>query len=264
MRFIILLLLLGIGIVFFLQNQQLVTLVFFGNVATVTLPIAVWVLSFTGIGILTSFCWQVLSSIGRPSASGRSSARQSRPYSSPPPSPPPQPRVTEIFSDNRPPQQDFARSPTSTRPSNVNPKDFEEEWDDWQDEQPKREPVRDFVREFPRDYDSRTAKSDRIEPEVEDEPIDNSERIPKDNANLFEVQQQPKTSNRTGSVYSYVYREPKDKPEKEPPVEDKKPETQESKGDRVYDADYRVIRPPYQPPPPEQPRRDIEDDEDWI
>jgi hypothetical protein len=262
MRFIILLLLLGIGIVFFLQNQQLVTLVFFGNVATVTLPIAVWVLSFIGIGVLTSFCWQILSSLGRPSSSQSFSARQSRPYSSPPPS---SPRIPEIPSDNRPPQ-DFARSPAaSNRQSNVNPKDYEEEWDDWQLEQPKREPVREFVREFPRE---------RIEIEPKDEPIDNSERIPEnsvnsertspeDNTNLFEVQQQPKTSTRTGSVYSYVYREPKDKPEKEPLIEDKKPETQEKKGDRVYDADYRVIRPPYQPPP-EQPRRNIEDDEDWI
>jgi uncharacterized integral membrane protein len=261
MRFIILLLLLGIGIVFFLQNQQLVTLVFFGNVATVTLPIAVWVLSFIGVGILTSFCWQILSSLGRLSTPQRYSARQSRPYSSPPPPPP---RISETPSDSRPPQ-DFARPGASTRPANVNPKDYEEEWDDWEVEQTKREPVREFVREFPRE---------RIEIEPKDEPIDNSERfspednvdserIPEDNANSFEVQQQPKTSTRTGSVYSYVYREPKDRQDREAPVEDKKPDIKEDKSDRVYDADYRVIRPPYQPPP-EQPRRDIEDDDDWI
>jgi uncharacterized integral membrane protein len=257
MRFIILLLLLGIGIVFFLQNQQLVTLVFFGNVATVTLPIAVWVLSFIGLGAITSFCWQVLSSLGRPSSSQRYSARQSRPYSSPPPPPPP--RTSEIPSDYTPPQ-DFVRStpqtpPAYTQPTNVNPKDDKEEWDDWQDEQPKREPVRDFIREFPRDS---------IESDTEDEPIDNSERtIPEDNAKVFETQQPPKTSTRTGSVYSYVYREPKERQDREPSVEDKKPEIKETKSDRVYDADYRVIRPPYQPPP-EQPRREVEDDEDWI
>lgn len=255
MRFIISLLLLGIGIVFFLQNQQLVTLVFFGNVATVTLPIAVWVLSFIGLGALTSFCWQVLSSLGRQSTSPRYSARQSRPSSSPPPPPPPPPRTSEIPSESIPPQ-DFVRSPAdSTRSVNVNPKDDKEEWDDWQDEQPKREPVREFVREFPRDY---------IESDTEDEAIDNSERaIPEDNAKVFETQQPPKTSTRTGSVYSYVYRESKERQDREPSIEDKKPEIEENKSDRVYDADYRVIRPPYQPPP-EQLRREIEDDEDWI
>ena len=53
-----------------------------------------------------------------------------------------------------------------------------------------------------------------------DEPKDRPRRD-------FEVQQQPTTGTRSGSTYSYIYREP---------GEPKKPD--------VVDAEYRVIRPP--------------------
>jgi hypothetical protein len=60
----------------------------------------------------------------------------------------------------------------------------------------------------------------------------------------YERQQEPKSSSQSGSVYSYSYREPKN--------------TAVGKTESVYDADYRVIIPPYQPPTNNPP-----DDDDW-
>ncbi|MBW4646568.1 MAG: LapA family protein [Goleter apudmare HA4340-LM2] len=68
----------------------------------------------------------------------------------------------------------------------------------------------------------------------------------------YERQQEPKSSSGSGSVYSYNYREPKN--------------TAVGKTESIYDADYRVIIPPYQPPAKNQADEDdwsfFEDDED--
>ncbi|OUL36397.1 hypothetical protein BV372_07665 [Nostoc sp. T09] len=61
----------------------------------------------------------------------------------------------------------------------------------------------------------------------------------------YERQQQPQSSSQSGSVYSYNYREPKN--------------TAVGKTESIYDADYRVIIPPYQPPTTNQ----ADDDDDW-
>jgi hypothetical protein len=59
----------------------------------------------------------------------------------------------------------------------------------------------------------------------------------------YEVNSEPKSSKRQGSVYSYSYREPES--------------SRERKTESVYDADYRVLKPPYKSPNPTQ------DDDDW-
>ncbi|WP_341527493.1 LapA family protein [Nostoc sp. UHCC 0302] len=62
----------------------------------------------------------------------------------------------------------------------------------------------------------------------------------------YERQSEPKSSSQSGSVYSYSYREPKN--------------TAAGKPESVYDADYRVIIPPYQSPTTNQVEND---DDDW-
>ncbi|NJL63801.1 MAG: LapA family protein [Methylacidiphilales bacterium] len=57
------------------------------------------------------------------------------------------------------------------------------------------------------------------------------------NSKNYEREQQPIRSDKSGSSYSISYREPKN--------------TGVGKTESVYDADYRVIVPPYQPPSPE-------------
>ncbi|MEH1921233.1 LapA family protein [Nostoc sp.] len=61
----------------------------------------------------------------------------------------------------------------------------------------------------------------------------------------YERQSEAKSTSRSGSVYSYSYREPKN--------------TAAGKTESIYDADYRVIIPPYQPPATNQ----ADDDDDW-
>lgn len=79
-----------------------------------------------------------------------------------------------------------------------------------------------------------------------------SQNIPKDSTN-YEVRQEPKSSNQAGSVYSYSYREPQD--------------SGVSKTEAVYDANYRVITPPFRQPSEKENSDDWEsrgeDDEDW-
>ena len=62
-------------------------------------------------------------------------------------------------------------------------------------------------------------------------------------ATNYERQQQPKSSSQSGSVYSYGYREPSS--------------SGVGKTESVYDADYRVIKPPYKEPDK------AKEDEDW-
>ncbi len=64
------------------------------------------------------------------------------------------------------------------------------------------------------------------------------------NSKNYESQKPPTSSSQSGSVYSYGYREPKN--------------TAVGKTESVYDADYRVIVPPYKPPTTNQT-----DEDDW-
>ncbi|MBH8555124.1 LapA family protein [Nostocaceae cyanobacterium CENA357] len=78
-------------------------------------------------------------------------------------------------------------------------------------------------------------------------PTPNPKTQPFQDSQTYERQQEPKSGSQSGSVYSYSYREPKN--------------TAVGKTESVYDADYRVIIPPYQPPASNQ--ADNSDDDDW-
>jgi hypothetical protein len=81
---------------------------------------------------------------------------------------------------------------------------------------------------------------------------ENSESAPTPNpqaqqprdSKTYERESEVKSGSQSGSVYSYSYREPKN--------------TAAGKTESIYDADYRVIIPPYQPPTTNQA-----DDDDW-
>ncbi len=92
MALILGLVVIGIVGLFLWQNLQLVTLVFFGGIMTLNLPIAVWVLSFILAGVISSLTLQFFFGFGRPAP--RSSSRGStamppsaRPVDFPPPPP---------------------------------------------------------------------------------------------------------------------------------------------------------------------------------
>jgi hypothetical protein len=100
--------------------------------------------------------------------------------------------------------------------------------------------------------------------EDEEEPINDAPKYQDygENRATYEREQTPKTSSQTGSVYSYGYREPGN--------------SGVGKTESVYDADYRVITPPYRKlddvETPNQKQNDVvddwerksnDDDDDW-
>lgn len=104
------------------QNLGVITLVFFGGIMTVKLPLAVWVLLFTLAGIISGLTLQFLYSFGRPLAAPKASPR----IANNPTVSPPSPRPTYI--------QDSAPSP----PSN----DWERDsGDDWNFDTPPEKPT---------------------------------------------------------------------------------------------------------------------------
>lgn len=101
-----------------------------------------------------------------------------------------------------------------------------------------------------------SAADDYLENEDDREgPIDDTQELRDNvrNSSTYETEQAPTTSSKTGSVYSYSYKEPKN--------------SGVGKTESVYDAEYRVITPPYRG----EPKRNENDweynksgnEEDW-
>lgn len=120
------------GVILAVQNQAPVALVFFGSRAAFSLPVAGWVLLFTGAGILTSLVIQFLAYLQRGTAPAK------RPNYRAPLDPEPEPpRSREVFKS----------APAS-------PKTAVSDWeqpgtDDW-GEEPREEPSRSTLEEFER------------------------------------------------------------------------------------------------------------------
>lgn len=92
----------------------------------------------------------------------------------------------------------------------------------------------------------------------ENQQQDRSPRVSPPRRTEFESKQEPVDRRQSGSVYSYSYR----KPEEDSP----KPTT--ARPGEVYDAEYRVLTPPYRPdledsPLVDSPTPSQDDDEDW-
>ena len=87
----------------------------------------------------------------------------------------------------------------------------------------------------------------------------------------FEVQKPPQTESHEGTIYSYTYRELRDRPDSlsEPDVTPPSTQTEETRSpksppnNQVYDANYRIITPPYKTPSDDSGDND-EDEESWI
>lgn len=222
-RPLIILVLLVVSIIFILQNQQSLALVFFGT-KTIQLSLAVWVLIFTGAGVFTSLLlqflyrsfWKTIADQGKVNIPPRDPVSPART----------QQTVREIFQQKKEPS-DFRRF-SETIPSPTDSK-INSEWDrenqsrEWDLETPPSEPT--FIRE----------QRKEVEPNLPQQ------------SSSFEVQQQPKTTSRQGSVYSYSYKEAK-------PAEGHPPH-------QVYDANYRIITPP---DGETSPKPINEEDEDWV
>ncbi|NCR38489.1 MAG: hypothetical protein GPJ21_00765 [Microcystis aeruginosa W13-11] len=173
MGWIMVLFAIAVGGLLIWQNLGVITLVFFGGIMTVKLPLAVWVLLFTLAGIISGLTLQFLYSFGRPLAAPKASPR----IANNPTVPPPSPRPTYI--------QDTAPSARGN--------DWERDsGDDWNFDTPPEKPTTIQERE---EFPPRVADEEKVNPDV-------SQR-----ANFVKP---PSDSSQTGSVYSYSYRTAKE------------------------------------------------------
>jgi uncharacterized integral membrane protein len=216
-------------VIFYLQNQQSIALIFYGIAIPIHFPVAVWVLLSLLAGIVTSILLQILNGFGRSKSKEREAVRKTEPSrNSKTTVKPKQTRFQKI--ENKPPERPIKE---------------ELEWDapskkkvDWDGKAIESEP--DLVREIKDDFPF------KLQPPPE---------------KTYEVDKKPLSENHSGSVYSYSYGE---NPKKDDLVDKVKKEdkAEPKKVDRVYDANYRVIDDPTDDRPPTKPSK--EDEEDWI
>lgn len=229
MRLILVFLMLIASIILLVQNQQAIALYFLGTdtqtaLFSLKLPLGLWVILFTLAGVLTSLLMQVLTQFPR--------------QVSPTPAAKPRPRPQD------PPETPYQRPETKTS--------------DWESPPP------------PEWEDISQNDDDDDEWDIEQPPVEKT--IPRRSSRVeetrseFEVQQPPpKSASQQGTVYSYTYRELSDRisatPPQDPPnVEKEASSPNPNKNKKVYDAEYRVITPPYRP----AQASDDEDEESWI
>ncbi len=245
------------GVIFFFQNRSAdLTLVFFGT-ETVSLPVGLWLILSAIAGILASTILQLLLGV-YPRPNGNSDDWDE------PDSPNPPDTTYRVANPNRYQSEENSSYNTSERASYKvsNPqsspydKNDNEDWDsplqgedwnqideEWDIEQPPR-------RENP--------PSPNRNNDDEDETLYSPPETPR---NIYERPQTPeKTSNQQSSVYSYRYRQAeKDDEDQEDDRNNEDEDEDRPSSTQVYEANYRVIRPPLWKLPDEE--EDLEDDD---
>jgi hypothetical protein len=232
-RLILLLAILGGFVLFTWSNLQPLSLVFLG-IQFPAFPLAFWVLGAIAAGVLTTFVISILFNLSHYVAGRavRSQFRQAARSSS---------RFQGGGGDRFQPGSQSSSSTQATASQ-----DDDTAWKNWEGyEEPvdrqrtvqrsttQKQSVDDWEAEIPEDWDEAPGKpSNTSGDSLRDRP--RAEPAPR-NRTDYEVSQNPKTSSRSGSVYSYGYRDPGSSGVgKAEPVADKP----------VVDADYRVIVPP--------------------
>ncbi|TRU98598.1 MAG: hypothetical protein EWV75_05045 [Microcystis wesenbergii Mw_QC_S_20081001_S30D] len=199
MGWIMVLFAIAVGGLLIWQNLGVITLVFFGGIMTVKLPLAVWVLLFTLAGIISGLTLQFLYSFGRPLAAPKASPR----IGNNPTVPPPSPRPTYI--------QDTAAS----APDNDWERDRD---DDWNFDAPPEKPTTIQDREG-------------FSPRVADEEKANFVKPPEDSSQTGSVYSysyrtaKQSRGEKVDQVYDVNYRIIK------PPAQDQNEDQEVNKGD---------------------------------
>lgn len=252
-RFVLLFAIAGALIIFTWSNLQPVAITFLG-IQTLEFPLALWVLGAIAAGILTTLVINILFSISN-FATGREVRAQFR-------------QTTRSRFEHL--RRDRTSSPSSTTDpgssytqSGAAKKEDDAVWKNWDGyEEPVSRP------QTPRQPSPATA-SDDWDLELRDwedtpanAPVDRQGTTSAAKSRTdYEVTQQPKSSSQSGSVYSYGYRDPGG--------------SGVGKQEKVVDAEYRVIIPPYIPsvpsptpapmtPPPTEEREDEDNADDWF
>lgn len=212
------------------QNPRAIALVFLNTTLPLQLPIALWILLFGFAGMITSLSWQLLQSLFL-SKNTRVSANYPR--------------------ESRPSEPSVRNSTYSIpKDSPRNPVNLQQE-SDW-----------DFIQGDDW-YSSDNASANVNNPNLDDEIARERElrfaqaQEQAEAENREVIPQKPATPNRKQPQQSPGERE---RLSRKMPAESAPPQ----KTTRVYDANYRVITPPYQSDPNQSSPDNFSDDEDWI
>ena len=199
MGWIMVLFAIAVGGLLIWQNLGVITLVFFGGMMTVKLPLAVWVLLFILGGIISGLTLQFLYSFGRPVAAPKASPR----LANNPTVPSPSPRPTYI--------QDTAAS----APDNDWERDRD---DDWNFDPPPQKPttIQDREELSPRAADSEKANFVKS--------LDDSSRTGSVYSYSYRTAKQSR-GEKVDQVYDVNYRIIK------PPAQDQNEDREVNKGD---------------------------------
>ncbi|UKO99233.1 LapA family protein [Nostoc sp. UHCC 0870] len=204
----------GLALLLVQNWSPVLSLVFLG-MRSQPLPLAMWILFSTAAGAGTSLLITSLSKLSNyfeprqiPSSSNTTSRRT-------------QAKNREEFTS-----APYTPPPPKSQAESTRKETFDDEFDDWE---------------------NNSADDDwNFDQQSPPAPKSSSQNEPVRDSTNYERPQQSKTGSRSGSTYSYSYREPKN--------------TAAGKSESVYDADYRVIIPPYQAPTNDV---DNEEDDDW-
>ncbi|NET60437.1 MAG: LapA family protein [Symploca sp. SIO2E6] len=192
----------------------------FLNREIATLPLIVWIGNAIAAGAITSFCLQLLNQVSGSDSQNLREFREMPPQNRSVRREAPQADTSEYeyeIPDTPPP-------PKGSTSSNSATSDWDTKMDqDW-------------------DWEEEAATTKSSQPDFERDFTEAKQVNVRTN---YEVPQEPKTSSKIGSVYSYSYREQEQK------------ESGVGRTDEIYDANYRLIRPPYKQPT--EPR----EEEDW-
>ncbi|MCF4969410.1 LapA family protein [Nostoc sp. CMAA1605] len=214
-RLILLIAIMGGLTLLLVQNWSPVLSLVFLGMRSQSLPLALWILFSMTAGAGTSL---LITSLFRLSNYFAPSQKI--------------PSTTTARRNTTNKREQFTSEPSTPPPPKSQPESsrrerFDEEFDDWTNEGANDD----------WDFDEQPNPA----------PQANSANEPKRNSTSYERPQQPNQVSRSGSTYSYSYREPKN--------------TAAGKAESVYDADYRVIIPPYTQPTNDE--IDSEEDDDW-
>lgn len=261
-RIVLLIVLVGALFIFVQSNGLPVQLTFLG-IQTPAIPLGIWILAAIGAGILTSLILNGLFHLTNRSGQQQAQSRFRRPSS----------RGSFQPNPNAPfePSRSYQASSSSSR-SRASDDDADwKNWEGYEDRSDRSQTGRDTAAAPPTqpqesidDWESPASDDwDEFEDKPRPDPS-NSSRRPTSPETGYEARpSEPTTASRSGSVYSYGYREPGNSGagRVEPVKQARNPD--EPGGNRpksVVDAEYRVIVPPYQPIEPEPPV----DAEDWF
>lgn len=265
LRIVLLIVLVG-GLFIFVQSNGLPVQLTFLGIQTPAIPLGIWILAAIGAGILTSLVLNGLFHLTNRSGQQQARARFRRSSSDSSFQPDPSSPFDRFRSDRAP-----------NRSSRATEADDDADWRNWEgyeDRADRQQTVRNTAQtEAPPKATQPQEAIDDWErsntddwDDFEDTPRPDAGNSPPQPRTNDETRQEPSTTSRSGSVYSYGYRDPRNSGagRVEPVSHARNPDEPEGNRSRsVVDAEYRVIVPPYNPVEPE-PVEPVDNAEDWF